>query len=161
FLNHLRETLSNPRESSLPKSISWFTVSKAFDRSINKAAQHCFLSTAEAMSFTTRVVAVTVLWPALKSDLKGHKIEFKDRKELICSFTKDSNILARHGSLEIGLCKYTWPLKIFQGILLKRKRRFKTFRTVLALLIGRKEGRKGAFHNTLRTFLKQPTEALL
>src|SRR4029434_8421497 len=105
FLNHLRETLSNPREFSLPKSISWFTVSKAFDRSINKAAQHCFLSTAEAMSFTTRVVAVMVLWPVIyiyTVCMAEHKIEFKDRKELICSFTKDSKILARHGSLEIG-----------------------------------------------------------
>src|SRR4029434_10653513 len=54
----------------------------------------------------------------------GNTCRHKTARQLRCSLKK------------LPLCD------VFQGILLKRKRGFKTFRTVLALLIGRKEGRE-------------------
>src|SRR4029434_8050667 len=54
----------------------------------------------------------------------GNTCRHKTARQLRCSLKK------------LPLCD------VFQGILLERKRGFKTIRTVLALLIGRKEGRK-------------------
>ena len=50
-------------------------MSKALERSTKSAAQCFFSSNAETMLFKTKVKAEAVLWPALKPDWNGLRME--------------------------------------------------------------------------------------
>ena len=65
---------------------------------MNKAAQLFLASEALTRSLTTSVVAVVVLCPGWCILRK----KISDKKEQSCTLTKDSRILAKQGSLEMG-----------------------------------------------------------
>ena len=58
--------------SSQRNRISWLILSKAHDKSSNTSIVVHFLSSAVAMSFFTRMSAVSVEWPAWYADWNGH-----------------------------------------------------------------------------------------
>ena len=100
-MNQARQSFEKPRLSSLPMRMWWLTETKALARSMNTAAQYCFLSMAVKISFRTLGVVEVHPWPARKPDCIAEKVLWDSKWSVICLLTWLSKTLERQGRIDI------------------------------------------------------------